>query len=99
MSPEQMLASHDVDARSDIWSMGVLLYELITGKLPFPGNSQLETLAAALTRPPLPLAAHMKDELPSGVEEIVVTCLQKPREERFASMRELSGALRTACAF
>jgi Protein kinase domain/GAF domain len=98
MSPEQMLASHDVDARSDVWSMGVLLYELITGRLPFPGNSQLETLAAALTRPPLPLRAHLSDSLPPAVEEVVVTCLQKPRDERFPTMRALSSALRAASA-
>ncbi|HEV8550560.1 MAG TPA: protein kinase, partial [Polyangiaceae bacterium] len=60
MSPEQMLASSEVDARSDIWSMGVLLYQLITGKLPFPGESNLEMFAAAMTRPPVPLDTHLK---------------------------------------
>jgi serine/threonine-protein kinase len=98
MSPEQMLASHDVDARSDIWSMGVLLYELITGRLPFPGDGHLQTLASALTRPPLPLAAHLQEKLPREVEEIVFTCLQKPREQRYGSMRDLSDALRATNA-
>jgi serine/threonine-protein kinase len=98
MSPEQMLASHDVDARSDIWSMGVLLYELITGRLPFPGEGHLQTLAATLTRPPLPLAVHMNERLPMAVEEILFTCLRKPREERYTSIRELSHVLRSASA-
>src|SRR5262249_30068208 len=51
MSPEQMLSSNEVDARSDIWSMGVLLYQMIAGHLPFRGNTDLELFSAAMTRP------------------------------------------------
>jgi serine/threonine-protein kinase len=78
--------------------MGVLLYELITGRLPFPGEGHLQTLAATLTRPPLPLAVHMNERLPMAVEEILFTCLRKPREERYTSIRELSHVLRSASA-
>jgi eukaryotic-like serine/threonine-protein kinase len=98
MSPEQMLASNDVDARSDIWSMGVLLYQLIAGRLPFPGTNELQLFSAAMTRPPLPLRAHMQEPVPPGVEEILLRCLCKDRDARYQSMRALSTTLRAASA-
>jgi serine/threonine-protein kinase len=97
MSPEQMVASHDVDPRSDVWSMGALLYEVITGQQPFRGDTELQVFAAAMTKPPLPLRAHLHDEeLPAEVEEILLRCLRKKRTERYPSMRELAEALRAA---
>ncbi|HYP98501.1 MAG TPA: protein kinase [Polyangiaceae bacterium] len=98
MSPEQMLASSEVDARSDIWSMGVLLYQLIAGRLPFAGSNDLALFSAALTRPPLPLRAHFKDALPEGVEPILLRCLSKDRGARYQSMRDLANTLRAAAA-
>lgn len=98
MSPEQMISSSEVDPRSDIWSMGVLLYQLVTGKLPFPGESNLEMFAAAMTRPPVPLESHLSERLPPAVETILYTCLQKDRNERFPTMKALSSALRSAAA-
>jgi serine/threonine-protein kinase len=98
MSPEQMLASSEVDARSDIWSMGVLLYQLIAGRLPFAGTNDLALFSAALTRPPLPLRAHLKDALPEGVEPILLRCLCKDRSARYQSMRDLASTLRAAAA-
>jgi len=98
MSPEQMLASSEVDARSDIWSMGVLLYQLIAGRLPFAGTNDLALFSAALTRPPLPLRAHFKDPLPEGIEPILLRCLCKDRGARYQSMRDLASTLRAAAA-
>ncbi|HWP04163.1 MAG TPA: protein kinase [Polyangiaceae bacterium] len=98
MSPEQMISSSEVDPRSDIWSMGVLLYQLVTGKLPFPGESNLEMFAAAMTRPPVPLEEQLPDRLPPAVESILYTCLKKDRNERFPSMNALSSALHAATA-
>ncbi len=97
MSPEQMLASSEVDARTDVWSMGAALYEIITGQLPFPGQTHLQIFATAMTRPPLPLAAHLKG-VPPKVEEVVFRCLEKDPGARYASMRELSSALRESIA-
>jgi hypothetical protein len=97
MSPEQMLSSSEVDARSDIWSMGVLLYHLIAGRLPFGGDTDLQFFSAAMTRPPRPLRAQMKEETPPAhVEQILTTCLRKHREDRYPSMRVLADTLRAA---
>lgn len=98
MSPEQMLASSEVDPRSDIWSMGVLLYQLIAGRLPFSGKNDLALFSAALTRPPLPLRAHVTEDLPAAVEPILLRCLSKNRSARYQSMRDLSASLRAAAA-
>jgi serine/threonine-protein kinase len=94
MSPEQMLGG-DVDARTDVWSMGALLYETITGHLPFPGATELQTFAAVMTRPPLPMRAHVK-ALPAGVEPVLLRCLRKDRGDRYESIDALATALRAA---
>jgi serine/threonine-protein kinase len=97
MAPEQMVASSDVDARSDIWSMGVVLYELMTGHLPFAGATPFEMFAAVMTRPPTPLGAHLPaQELPAPVAEVVGRCLQKDRAGRYPSMAALARDLRAA---
>ncbi len=96
MSPEQMVVSSDVDPRSDVWSMGALLYELLTGQLPFVGETHLQMFAAAMTKPPLPFRAHLGDAVPKGVEAVVLKCLRKKREDRFPSMNALGEALRVA---
>ena len=98
MSPEQMLASNDVDPRSDIWSMGVLLYQLVTGRLPFPGETHLEMFAATMTRPPTPIGEHLREGVPAEVERILAKCLKKERGERYPSMGALAEALRAAFA-
>ncbi|HEX6275947.1 MAG TPA: protein kinase [Polyangiaceae bacterium] len=95
MAPEQMMSSADVDARSDIWSMGALLYHAVTGKLPFPGAGHLEIFSKAMTRPPAPLRAHVK-EAPPEIEAVILKCLRKQRSDRYGSMRELASALRSA---
>jgi GAF domain-containing protein len=98
MSPEQMTASSSVDARSDIWSMGAVLYELLTGQVPFAGNTPLEMFAAVMTRPPIPLADRFEGQLPESVEAIVTRCLRKDRAERYPSMRAHAGELRASAA-
>jgi serine/threonine-protein kinase len=92
MSPEQMIASKNVDARTDIWALGVVLYELLTGQVPFNGDTLPEVCAKISSYPPPPLRA-LRPDLPPAVEAIVMRCLEKDRERRFASIGELSLAL------
>ena len=94
MSPEQVRAQ-GVDARSDIFSLGVLLHELIRGERPFLGDSAAETMTAIVKTdaPPLP------EGTPSGVVRVIEGCLAKQPEERWQSARDLSRQLRWLADF
>ncbi len=98
MSPEQMMSAHEVDRRSDVWSMGVVLYELVTGRHPFRGDGDLQLFANVMTKPPLPFTAILRAEIPPPAEEIMLKCLRRQREDRFESMTALATALRAAAA-
>jgi eukaryotic-like serine/threonine-protein kinase len=92
MSPEQAQSSRDVDFRSDVWAMGVVLYELLTGVSPFGGTSVGEILHKIFLKEPPP-PAELRPEIPAGLSAIVMRCLRKPREERFPNAYELAAAL------
>jgi serine/threonine-protein kinase len=98
MSPEQMMSAHDVDRRSDVWSMGVVLYELVSGKHPFRGEGDLHLFANVMTKPPIPFDPNVEAEVPKAAEAIMLKCLQRSREDRFESMTALAQALRAAVA-
>lgn len=93
MAPEQMRSGRSADPRSDIWSLGVVLYELAGGALPFQGDSITEVCARVLQERPMPLASRVTS-VPAGFEQIVNKCLEKEPENRFQSVGELSHALR-----
>jgi len=92
MSPEQGQSARNVDARTDIWSLGVILYELLTGRPPFPGESLGEVLSAVITRTPQSIRL-LRPEVPEGLEQAVLRALQKPVDQRFQNIGELSAAL------
>lgn len=87
MSPEQ-IKGENLDARTDIWSLGVLLYELATGHVPFDGNSRAEVMSAILNTEPAPLAI-LTSEASLELERIVRKSLAKNREARYRTMKEL----------
>ena len=89
MSPEQA-QNKPVDARSDVFSFGAVLYELLAGSRAFPGDSVADVLSSVLRDDPKPLDA------PASLREIVTRCLAKDANRRFQTMLELKAALRQA---
>lgn len=89
MSPEQMSSSRDVDARTDIWAIGAILYELVTGRPPFDAETIPQLCAMILQERPPPMSDRRAD-LPPGFEAVVLRCLQKDRDARYANVGELA---------
>jgi eukaryotic-like serine/threonine-protein kinase len=87
MSPEQSVAK-DVDHRTDIWSAGVLLYEMLAGAVPFPGKDIHRQIIAIQEAEPSPLSQHVEG-VPERLEEIVAKCLAKDKNERYQTAKDL----------
>jgi serine/threonine-protein kinase len=91
MAPEQIQAARDVDARADVWSLGVILYQLLAGHLPYPGDLFAVAFAMANSTPP-PLRA-LRPDVPEALEAAILRCLQPSRSDRCAGVHALAAAL------
>jgi serine/threonine protein kinase len=92
MSPEQCRGASDIDHRSDIYTIGCVMFTMLTGRPPFDGEGSGELIAAHLREPP-PLASSRVPELPGVVDQILQQCLRKSPADRFPSMTELVQAI------
>jgi len=93
MAPEQMKSATAADARSDVWSVGVILYELVTGEVPFDGDSMTEVIVKVLHD--VPLLSNEQPAIPKELDPILRRCLAKNPEQRYQSMDALAEAVRS----
>jgi serine/threonine-protein kinase len=89
MSPEQMKSGRTADARSDIWSMGVVMYQLLAGRPPFAGESYASLVLQVSSEPP----ASMHVPLPAGLNDLILRCLEKDPRQRQQTVAELARML------
>jgi serine/threonine-protein kinase len=95
MSPEQAMGRRDLDARSDIYSLGAVGYFLLTAQPPFPRETSMEMLLAHAYEEPSP-PSRVRPDLPDDIQAVILRCLSKKADQRYASVEELSRAL-AAC--
>jgi eukaryotic-like serine/threonine-protein kinase len=94
MSPEQLQSPSDVDARSDVWALGVTLYELLTGSHPFSARSYPDLVYSIRSESPEPPSKRRPDlALPPELDHVVMRCLEKAKSARYATAREVAAAM------
>jgi serine/threonine-protein kinase len=93
MSPEQAKRPKTVDTRTDIWALGVVLYEFLGGETPFVGDAPLEVLTAAISEP-MPSLRELRPEVPLELEAVIGKCLEKKPEDRYQTVADFADALK-----
>jgi eukaryotic-like serine/threonine-protein kinase len=92
MSPEQVREDRSIDERSDVYSLGCVLYEMLTGAPPFVGRTVTDLVIKILRAPPAPVSS-VNPAVPPAVEQAVALALAKAAADRFATMGEFAAAL------
>ena len=92
MAPEQMRSTRSVDARADIWSLGIILYQLVTKKVPFKADSFVELALMVVNEDPKP-PSTLRPDLPPVLEEAILRAIRKKPDERYANVAELAAAI------
>ncbi len=92
MSPEQAQSAKDVDTRTDIWALGIILHELLVGLVPFAGEAFGE-IAVKVAVQPAPLLCTLRSDAPPALEDVIQRCLAKDRRDRFSNVADLAAAL------
>ena len=92
MSPEQMLSAKHVDARTDVWALGVILYELVSGEVPWIADTLAALCSVVLEMPPPPLVA-LRPDAPLALQAVINRCLAKNPADRYSDLGELARAL------
>lgn len=89
VSPEQALSPAEVDARADIYSLGIVLFEMLTGRVPYEGENAARVIAAVMSPKPVPDVREFNPDLPEAVAQLIARMCAKNRDERFSSAAEL----------
>ena len=92
MSPEQLMSSKHVDHRSDVWSLGIVMFEALTGSPPFLGE-QMPEIVAKILQAPTPSVCEKRPELPRDIDVVIAKCTAKNPADRYASIAQLARAL------
>ncbi len=92
MAPEQVSQAATADGRADIWSIGVVLYQLLTGTTPWTGTSILALLCAMVKEPPTPIA-QLRPDVPAGLCAVIFQCIEQDRDRRWSNIADFAAAL------